>query len=329
MSLVSVMVGRASSGGLDKPAAVLAAFVVGAAVFVMPGSVLEQAVLASGLPDSLPQLSPPLGIKSRAGLALLAAGSAFGMVLLMMRILGFLTKKRERPAAESEGTLRVRRRDQHPDAPFRGPLSVSRDLGEPAAAADREAGPAPEAKPQSAPVIWPEPEPAYAAPEPIRPLRPAGLGTRRRAPLIEVLAAAASEGAEPEPAAEEPRRIKASRDAEPEAPAAVEEPAQSAQAQPEPPFVPEFEPEPDPIAIAQPVAPVAEPPPAWVPPAGEPSPESLTDLLARFERALERKSVQRAPAPAAAEPGADEGEGMDLRLRSALENLRKFAPRHG
>jgi hypothetical protein len=66
-----------------------------------------------------------------------------------------------------------------------------------------------------------------------------------------------------------------------------------------------------------------------VAPAGEVVQESLTDLLARFERALERKSMQRAPAPAAADADSDEGEGMDLRLRSALENLRKFAPRHG
>ena len=335
MSLVSVMVRRASKGGLDKPAAGLAAFVVGAAVFVMPGGVLEQAVLASGLPDSLPQLSPPLGLKSRAGLALMAAGSAFGMVLLMMRIFGYVTRKRERPAAEPEGELRLRRRDRHPDAPFRGPLSVSRDLGEPAAAPKSAPAPRPEPEPElrpepvSAPVIWPEPEPAFPTPEPIRPQGPAGLGTRRRAPLIEALAAAAHEAPEPAPAAEEPRRIKAGRDSEPEAPV-VEEPAESvsAQPEPEPPFVqriePEPEPEPEPIAIAQPVAPAAK-----AAPAGELAQESLTDLLARFERAVERKSAQRAPAPAAAEQDADEGDGMDLRLRSALENLRKFAPRHG
>jgi hypothetical protein len=85
----------------------------------------------------------------------------------------------------------------------------------------------------------------------------------------------------------------------------------------------------EPVAIEQPAAPAAKAPPAWAPPAGEAAQESLTDLLARFERAVERKSAQRVPAPAAAEPDADEGDGMDLRLRSALENLRKFAPRHG
>jgi hypothetical protein len=69
MSLVEVAMRRASNGGLDKIVATFAALAAGAAVFLMPGGILEQAVLASGLPDMLPQLSPPLGLKSRAGLA--------------------------------------------------------------------------------------------------------------------------------------------------------------------------------------------------------------------------------------------------------------------
>jgi hypothetical protein len=44
----------------------------------MPAGVLEQAVLASGMPDTLPQLSPPLGLKARAGLALMSAGRLSG-----------------------------------------------------------------------------------------------------------------------------------------------------------------------------------------------------------------------------------------------------------
>jgi hypothetical protein len=325
MSLVSEMVRRASVGGLDKPAAALAAFVVGAAVFAMPAGVLEQAVLASGMPDTLPQLSPPLGLKSRAGLALLSAGSAFGMVLLMMRIFGFVTKTRERPAQETETMPRVRRRDQHPDAPFRGPLSVSRDLGEPAA--EQEPEPAPEV----VPTPWPEPEPAIAVSEPVRP-RPAGLGTKRRAPLIEVLAAGVVEEAKPvpvpAPVPEEPRRIKVGREAEPvafewEEEIPTIEPVEPVQHQPEPAIEAEIQPEPEPEP-----EPVAEAPAVWHASPEPQAQESLTELLARFERALERKSIQRAAAPAP-EPAAEEGEGMDLRLRSALENLRKFAPRHG
>jgi hypothetical protein len=341
MSLVSEMVRRASSGGLDKPAAALAALLAGAAVFAMPGGILQQAVLASGLPDSLPQLSPPLGLKARAGLGLLAAGSAFGMVLMAMRILAYLTNKRARPAQAAEGMPRVRRRDQHPDAPFRGPLSVSRDLGEP----DAPPAPAPaaEREPASVPAPWPEREQSA---EPLRP-RPAGLGTRRRAPLIEVLAAGGSEEVEPgpAPAPEEPRKIKAGREAEPVAsrpasPPANEYPEELADEEPEPLVLteiaePEAEPEPVPVAIAQPAPAIVEIPVERPPAPQQGAQESLAQLLARFEQALDRKSAARAkvpvgpagPAPAA-EPVIEE-EGMDLRLRSALENLRRFAPRHG
>jgi hypothetical protein len=62
--------------------------------------------------------------------------------------------------------------------------------------------------------------------------------------------------------------------------------------------------------------------------------ESLPDLMARLERALDRRAPDRrsgvrqqdraeANAPAAGP------EPMDARLRSALENLKRFAPRHG
>jgi hypothetical protein len=345
MSLVSEMVRRASSGGLDKPAAALAALLAGAAVFAMPGGILQQAVLASGLPDSLPQLSPPLGLKARAGLGLLAAGSAFGMVLMAMRILAYLTNKRARPAQAAEGMPRVRRRDQHPDAPFRGPLSVSRDLGEPDAPPAPAPAPAAEREPAFVPAPWPEREQSA---EPLRP-RPAGLGTRRRAPLIEVLAAGGGEEVEPEPAPapEEPRKIKAGREAEPvasrpPAPPAKEYPEELADEEPEPLVLteiaePEAEPEPEPVpvAIAQPAPAIVEIPAERPPAPQQGGQESLAQLLARFEQAVERKSAARAKAPVgptapapAAEPVLEE-EGMDLRLRSALENLRRFAPRHG
>src|SRR5687767_799636 len=116
MSLMSVAVRQAAGGGIDTPAALIAAFVAGAVVFLMPGSILEPAVLASGLPDTFSQLTPPLGMKARAGLALLSAGSAFGMVLLMMRVLGWVTRRRAAAADQDERVEapRVRRRDRHP-----------------------------------------------------------------------------------------------------------------------------------------------------------------------------------------------------------------------
>jgi hypothetical protein len=103
--------------------------------------------------------------------------------------------------------------------------------------------------------------------------------------------------------------------------------------------------DPEPECEAEP-APAPEPPgaaapvirPAWIDP---PSPrrevaesagaESLTALLARFERALEKRASQSSASMPAASiaPDEQEPETMDVRLRSALENLKRFAPRHG
>jgi hypothetical protein len=293
MSLMSVAVRRAASGGIDKPAAAVAALVAGAAVFLMPGGILEPAVLASGLPDTFQQLTPPLGMKSRAGLALLAAGSAFGMVLMMMRVLAFFTKRRDGAQAAPADAPRLRRRDRHPDAPVRTPLSASRDLGEPAD----------DFQPEPVRVIRREAEPEL--PEPPR-LRVKSPSTRRRAPLLEVLGGNLPEEraeAVPVPQPEEP------------------------QPQPQPEPGPEPEPEPEPAPEPEAVAEAAAPEPAEI--TGR---ESLPELLARFERALERKGVLAPASELPAEQDEDEAgaeEGMDLRLRSALENLRRFAPRRG
>jgi len=297
MSLMSVAVRRAAGGGIDKPAAAAAAFLAGALVFLMPGGVLEQAVLASGMPDTLPQLKPPLGMKARAGLALLAAGSAFGTALMMMRLLGFAMKGRAQSAEEPTGAPRARRRDRHPDAPPRAPLSASRDLGEPA--------PAPQ--PEPARTIRREAEPDLPEPPRLRVKNPAA---RRRAPLTEVLGGGLAEETAIAPHALKP--------GEP----AVEIPEPVAQPDPEPAAIaPEPEPEPEPVPVA----------PAQAP-AEITGRESLPELLARFERALERQGALPAASEArvAAETVAEEpDEGMDLRLRSALENLRRFAPQRG
>jgi hypothetical protein len=166
--------------------------------------------------------------------------------------------------------------------------------------------------------------------------------------LIEVLSDVREDAADG-PAPEEPRRIKSGRDtedtrvepfawegsaeaaepelAEPIAEAIVDTPA------PEPePETAEVQPEPEPEPLQQVHA---QPQPAWLAAQSEsveePAQESLTELLARFERAIERKAERRIAAPAA-RPNADDGvgeDGMDLRLRSALENLRRFAPSRG
>jgi hypothetical protein len=329
MSLIEVAMRRAGDGGFDKIVAAIAALVAAVAVFLMPAGVLEQAVRASGLPDMLPQLSPPLGMKARAGLALLSAGSAFGSTLLMLRLLGFFTrKKRAEPAPAEEDAPRIRRRDRHPDAPARAPLRISRDLGEPSFDAD--------------PVAPVEPEPTPFDFAPPRVQRPA---SRRRAPLIEVVGDI-HDTAEPAPAAEEPRRIKPGRAAEeaeavaPSEPVAQPEVAEPEVAEPEvaepvaeEPIIAsqpqkQSEPEPEPVVVKAPVR------PAWMeePAQAAPAPESLAELLARFERAIAGKQEGRRAADRAGggEAEATEAEdGMDLRLRSALDNLRRFAPSRG
>ena len=73
---------------------------------------------------------------------------------------------------EEEDAPKLRRRDVHPDAPVRRPISAARDLGEPAppqaprmpapiVVAQPEPEPAPEPEPE------PEPEPVAAQPETI------------------------------------------------------------------------------------------------------------------------------------------------------------------
>jgi outer membrane biosynthesis protein TonB len=165
------------------------------------------------------------------------------------------------------------------------------------------------------------------------------------------------EQAEAPPPAEEPRRIKPGRDAEepvrsePPVAAAASEPMPAPTPEPEPEPAPEepvaeevvvapapeVEPEPEPEMApeAEPASQSPQPQPAWLAAQAEsaeaPAQESLAELLARFERALERKtSQQRAAAPATADAEETSPEdGMDLRLRSALENLRRFAPSRG
>lgn len=266
-----------------------AAIVTGAAVYLMPVELLQNAVIASGLPEVLPPLDPPLGGRARIGLALVAAGFAFGLVALLVRLLVGKTKPKQarapKPVADALSAPRLRRRDRHPDAPARAPLSIGREIGAMAEALPERA---PLAKGLKTPVFAEETAPQFV---PAEPVVSAAWVEPEHMPVVEDALAI-----EPEFAALE------------EAPVAE-------------------------------VAPVTTHP-AWLEaeqvqpaPRGEPS---LADLLERLETALARRGV---PAVADVAPAAPivpaeidqphEGDDPDNRLRSALENLKRFAPRRG
>jgi hypothetical protein len=325
MSLLDVAIRGARGVRVENLAAALAALVTGAAVFLMPTAILQEAVLASGMADTFAPLQPPLGWKARLGLSLLSAGSAFGMVLLLMRlVVRTPSQPVTRSVSEDEaGVPKLRRRDRHPDAPARPPLSVSRDLGVdvPGSAQPPEAAsPVLRKKKQEAPERAP---------------------TIRREPQDPVRAAAPwLRKADEEEPAPLPRLSRVERAAgwEPEEPVEAEEPAeeeaveQVAEAEPvvcEPEVLELPAPEPEPAAEAPaPDVPEATP---WLeeprPQPESPREESIHDLVARFERALERRAAtpRRAEPPVAAAREEDDSD----RLRLALESLKRFAPRQG
>lgn len=143
---------------LDLPVAALAGVAVAFLAFAMPGDLLTGLVNASGLPGVLSAAEPPLGLKARTGVGLAGALAAFGLVFALLRVLDRTGYERPRPApavAEEPDMPKLRRRDVHPDAPVRRPISAARDLGEPA--------PPPEPVTPPPPVWRAEPE---AAPEP-------------------------------------------------------------------------------------------------------------------------------------------------------------------
>jgi hypothetical protein len=151
---------------LDLPVAGLAAAAAVFFAFAMPQDVLSQIVGATGLPSLFAAAQPPLGLTARIAIALGAAAITFGLVFFLLRLLdrSGLDSGREKPAAapEEEGEAPRRRRDYHPDAPVRRPISAARDLGEPAPPEPpRAAAPVwlDEAEPEPVAVIEPEPEP--------------------------------------------------------------------------------------------------------------------------------------------------------------------------
>ncbi len=289
MSFLERAAGRLKPS-LETMVATGAAFVTGAAVFLMPIDLLQNAVIASGLPALLPPLDPPLGSKAKIGLALVAAGFAFGLVALLVRLLVGKSKKkvsgterlferkrdaRPKPAQpvieDAPDAPKLRRRDRHPDAPARAPLSIGREIGSP------DSPPRPRFAKEE-PVFAPEPE-------------------IEAEPVVEAPAFEAPEFVAPEPV--------------------------------EAAYVPVFEPapevEPEPVATH----------PAWldadVPQPVERSEPTLAELLERLEAAMARRVPVVAKA-ARAEPAAEAAPATavsDDRLRSALENLKRFAPGRG
>ena len=122
---------------LNLPVAPLAAAFVGGlaalAFALLPGSMLEDFVLDSGIAAVIPAAEPPLGVTARAVLILAGGGGAalilwFGLFLLLgsrtIVIQGTVEDGEEPP-------LVLRRADAHPDAPARRPLFANRDLGTP------------------------------------------------------------------------------------------------------------------------------------------------------------------------------------------------------
>jgi hypothetical protein len=145
---------------LDLPVAGLAALAALFVAFALPADLLSGMVGASGLPSLLAAAEPPLGLTARIAIGLAGALATFGLVIVLLRLLDRSGLDADKPvpapapvAEADDDALKLRRRDSHPDAPVRRPISAARDLGEPAPpVTPRHAPPAPEPLPEPAPV---------------------------------------------------------------------------------------------------------------------------------------------------------------------------------
>lgn len=167
---------------LDLPVAALAALAAIFVAFVLPGDILADMIGASGLPSLVPAAEPPLGLTARIAIGAAGALATFGLVIVLLRLLdrsGLDAPRAPRPAASEDGVPRLRRRDAHPDAPVRRPISAARDFGEPA----------PPVRPRDATPAWlAEPDPAEAAspaPEPTPVPEPAAIEAPVAEPAVE------------------------------------------------------------------------------------------------------------------------------------------------
>lgn len=176
---------------LDLPVAGLAAAAAVFFAFAVPQDMLSHMVSATGLPSLFAAAQPPLGITARIAIAVVGALLTFGLVFLLLRLLdrSGLDVPVDGPVfqTEDEQAPKLRRRDVHPDAPGRRPISATRDLGEPASFEPEAPEPAKasvplwldEAPPEALAEPEPEPEPEVVSepvPEPA-PASPAELPT--------------------------------------------------------------------------------------------------------------------------------------------------------
>lgn len=104
--------------------AVAAGGCVALAFLVMPSSLLEGLVSASGVPAVIAAAEPPLGLTARVALALLGGGACAGFAWLAL-YLAF--GQRTVTPSDFAALLRVRK----PTEPPRPPLFANRDLGTP------------------------------------------------------------------------------------------------------------------------------------------------------------------------------------------------------
>jgi len=98
---------------------------------VLPGALLEEMVLASGIAAFVPAAEPPLGMTARLCIGLFAGGLIALIAWMGLSALIAWVDSRTAAGAEGEARPTVRRADAHPDARPRVPLRAS-DLDMPA-----------------------------------------------------------------------------------------------------------------------------------------------------------------------------------------------------
>lgn len=103
---------------------------VALATLAIPGGLLQDIVVTSGVAAFVPAAEPPLGVTARICVGVFAGGAA---ALIAWFVLSALLMWRDSRQVEEPGERRpvVRRADAHPDAPPRAPLLATRDLGMP------------------------------------------------------------------------------------------------------------------------------------------------------------------------------------------------------
>ncbi|MBX3592981.1 hypothetical protein [Sphingomonas sp.] len=162
------------------------------ATLAVPGAMLEDLTVSSGIAAIIPAAEPPLGTTARIIVGVFAGGIAAMAVWLTLSGLIAWRDSRALPAGTRRPT--IRRADAHPDAPPREPLRANRDIIMPGAPVPEHAGdaldlalpePAPDpvlamgpAEPAQIVVPMPSPRPQPAprptGPPPVQPL-PANL----------------------------------------------------------------------------------------------------------------------------------------------------------